>query len=169
MAPSLKPTGLKPEFLRECFDVLSDEPLTQARDLPSSPLKSGEKRAAKWLELYGSEQTEIDALAALRPDELERIAREAVAPYFDARLAERVRDAEAAGRRRFRPRSPTRSTRSASTASRSAPKPRSTSSGKLTQSSRRSPTASRSASRRTCLRPIRRRSPRRRKSAAHRC
>jgi hypothetical protein len=69
----------------------------QVRDLnlPSSPLKEDEKRAAKWLELYGSEQTEIDALATLRPDELERIAREAAKPFFDAGLAERVRDAEA--------------------------------------------------------------------------
>lgn len=69
----------------------------QARelDLPSSPLKEGEKRASKWLELYGSEQTEIDALATLQPAELERIARAAVAPYFDADLAEQVRAAEA--------------------------------------------------------------------------
>ena len=69
----------------------------QVRDLglPDSPLKEGEKRAAKWLELYGSEQTEIDALATLQPAELERIAREAVAPYFDAGLAGRVRTAEA--------------------------------------------------------------------------
>ena len=36
-------------------------------DLPSSPLKEGEKRASKWLEIYGSEQTEIDALATLKP------------------------------------------------------------------------------------------------------
>jgi hypothetical protein len=70
----------------------------QVRDLrlPSSPLKEGEKRAAKWLELYGAEQTEIDALATLRPDELRRIAREAVAPYFDSTLAERVRAVKAA-------------------------------------------------------------------------
>ena len=69
-------------------------------DLPSSPLKDGEKRADIWLELYGSEQTEIDALATLQPAELERIAREAVAPYFDADLAERVRAAYAAWRER---------------------------------------------------------------------
>ena len=62
-------------------------------DLPSSPLKEGEKRAAKWLELYGSEQTEIDALATLNPDALRDIASAAIAPYFDADLAERVRAA----------------------------------------------------------------------------
>jgi hypothetical protein len=63
--------------------------------LPSSPLKEGEKRAVKWLELYGSEQTEIDALAQLRPDALRDIARAAVAPYFDAGLAGRVEAAAA--------------------------------------------------------------------------
>jgi hypothetical protein len=71
-------------------------------DLPSSPLKEGEKRASKWLELYGSEQTEIDALATLRPNELERIAREAIAPYFDPGLARRVTEAELIWRRRVR-------------------------------------------------------------------
>jgi hypothetical protein len=42
------------------------------------------------------EQTEIDALAALRPDELQRIALEALAPFYDFTLDERaaaVRDA----------------------------------------------------------------------------
>ena len=69
-------------------------------NLPSSPLKEGESRASKWLELYGSEQTEIDALATLRPDELERIARAAIAPYFDQELERRVTVAEVAWRNR---------------------------------------------------------------------
>jgi hypothetical protein len=64
-------------------------------DLPDSPLKEGESRAGLWKELYGSEQTEIDALATLNPEELERIARAAVAPYFDADLAAQVEAAEA--------------------------------------------------------------------------
>jgi hypothetical protein len=70
----------------------------QARtlDLPSSPLKDGEKRGPLWLQTYGLEQTEIDALATLRPDVLERMIREAVAPYFDAGLAARVRAAREA-------------------------------------------------------------------------
>jgi hypothetical protein len=70
----------------------------QARslDLPSSPLKDGEKRSAMWLETYGLEQTEIDALATLRPDVLERITREAVAPYYDMTLKDRVEAAHEA-------------------------------------------------------------------------
>ena len=65
----------------------------QVADLPSSPLKDGESRAAKWKELYGHEQTEIDALATLQPRRLEQIARDAVAPYFDSGLAARVQAA----------------------------------------------------------------------------
>ena len=56
----------------------------RALDLPSSPLKSGETRRVDWRAIYGAEQTEIDALATLQPRELERIAREAVAPYYDS-------------------------------------------------------------------------------------
>jgi len=64
-------------------------------------LKEGEKRGEIWLELYGSEQTEIDALATLNPAELERIARAAVAPYFDASLLGRVNLAKATWRNRI--------------------------------------------------------------------
>ena len=46
-------------------------------DLPSSPLKETEARADKWREIMGREQTEIDALAALRPDTLQQIATDA--------------------------------------------------------------------------------------------
>ena len=71
-------------------------------DLPDSPLKEGENRAVAWKELYGSEQTEIDALATLRPDTLEDIARAAIAPYFDAGLRRRVSLAEIEWRRAAR-------------------------------------------------------------------
>jgi hypothetical protein len=61
--------------------------------LPSSPLKHTEKRADKWREKMGVEQTEIDALAALQPALLRRIAREAVAPFFDRSLDQRCSEA----------------------------------------------------------------------------
>jgi hypothetical protein len=54
--------------------------------LPDSPIKQGEQRADPWRERWGCAQVEIDALAALRPEVLDRIARAAVAPYFDATL-----------------------------------------------------------------------------------
>jgi hypothetical protein len=57
--------------------------------LPSTPLKATESRAGGWYDRYGIEQTEIDALATLRPDVLTSIAHKALAPYFDHSLAER--------------------------------------------------------------------------------
>lgn len=73
--------------------------------LPSTPLKETEKRAGGWRERYGVEQTEIDALATLRPDLLRSIVRQAVAPYYDAtfysRTQEAVRRAVDAAQERF--------------------------------------------------------------------
>jgi len=58
--------------------------------LPSTPLKATEKRADPWREAMGAEQTEIDALASLRPDLLRQVAAEAVRPFFDESLDRRV-------------------------------------------------------------------------------
>lgn len=58
--------------------------------LPSTPLKATEKRADRWTEATGVEQTEIDALAALNPDLLREIALDAVAPFYDYTLTRRV-------------------------------------------------------------------------------
>jgi hypothetical protein len=63
--------------------------------LPSTPLKETEKRADKWRAAFDIEQTEIDALATLRPDVLREIIDRAFDPYFDRTLEERVSDAEA--------------------------------------------------------------------------
>jgi hypothetical protein len=54
--------------------------------LPSTPLKQTEKRASRWREIMQHEQTEIDALAALRPADLQRIARAAAEPFYDFSL-----------------------------------------------------------------------------------
>ena len=62
--------------------------------LPSTPLKATEQRASRWREFMEHEQTEIDALAALDPDALTAIAREAIQPYYDSTLAERTHEAE---------------------------------------------------------------------------
>ena len=63
-------------------------------DLPSTPLKETEKRADRWRAAFGVEQTEIDALATLRPDALREIVDRAFDPYFDRTLEQRVSDAE---------------------------------------------------------------------------
>ncbi len=58
--------------------------------LPSTPLKDTERRADSWRAAMQVEQTEIDALASLRPDLLTTIARDAIAPYYDSTLDRRV-------------------------------------------------------------------------------
>lgn len=62
-------------------------------DLPSTPLKESERRADKWRQAFGVEQTEIDALATLRPEMLHQVARDAVAPFYDFDLESRVAEA----------------------------------------------------------------------------
>jgi hypothetical protein len=59
-------------------------------ELPSTPLKPEEKRGDKWRQAWGVEQTEIDALATLRPELLRQVARDAIAPFYDFELTRRV-------------------------------------------------------------------------------
>jgi hypothetical protein len=68
--------------------------LDQVTGLPSTPLKESELRADRWFRAWAREQTEIDALVALRPGDIGRIVREALSPYFDATLARRAQRAE---------------------------------------------------------------------------
>lgn len=58
--------------------------------LPSTPLKETERRADRWRQAMGVQQTEVDALASLRPDLLEQIARQALDGFYDRSLAARV-------------------------------------------------------------------------------
>ena len=72
--------------------------IEQVRDLrlPSTPMKKGEKRATRWKQAFGIEQTEIDALTAPeRMDDLREIIERAFVPYFDFDLERRVAEAEA--------------------------------------------------------------------------
>jgi hypothetical protein len=61
-------------------------------NLPSTPLKESELRGDKWRGIWGHEQTEIDAMIALYPGELARIVREAIAPFHDPTLNERLEE-----------------------------------------------------------------------------
>jgi hypothetical protein len=61
--------------------------------LPSSPLKAGEKRGGPWLEAFGIEQVELDAVATLRPNVLHDIVTQGVKPFYDSSLPRRVREA----------------------------------------------------------------------------
>jgi hypothetical protein len=62
--------------------------------LPSTPLKTGEQRADRWRRSFGVQQTEIDALIRMRPDDLRRIVETAIAPYYDRTLASRIGQAK---------------------------------------------------------------------------
>jgi hypothetical protein len=63
--------------------------------LPGSPLKETERRADKWRQATGLEQTEVDAMVTLHPGEFEEIIVDAIAPFFDRTLARRVAAARA--------------------------------------------------------------------------
>jgi len=66
--------------------------LNQVRqfDLPSKPLKNTECRADRWKAEFNREQTELDALLALHPGTLRRIAEGATKPFFDDALKTRA-------------------------------------------------------------------------------
>jgi hypothetical protein len=66
----------------------------RALRLPSSPLKATERRASRWRETQGHDQTEIDAMVELHPDALRRAVFDAIKPFYDDGLEARVRDAE---------------------------------------------------------------------------
>ena len=66
----------------------------RALGLPSSPLKRTEKRARRWREIHGHDQTEIDAMVELHPDALRRATFDAIRPFYDADLDDRVLDVE---------------------------------------------------------------------------
>jgi len=61
--------------------------------LPSTPLKATERRAGRWQAAFGVEQTEIDALATLRPDVLREILNDAIDEFFDKTLERRTAQA----------------------------------------------------------------------------
>jgi len=85
-----------PKFRFEVVPVALTIEQVQELGLPSTPLKETEKRADRWREEWGIEQTEIDALATLRPNVLRQITEDAFVPYFDDTLADRVEAAEVA-------------------------------------------------------------------------
>jgi hypothetical protein len=60
--------------------------------LPRTPLKDTEPRTPGWERRYGEGATELDALEALHPGELERILVEEIERYYDGDLDERIQN-----------------------------------------------------------------------------
>lgn len=81
------------QFEFELYRVALTADQVHEYGLPSTPLKETERRADRWRDAMGVEQTEIDALASLRPQLLRQIVDVAVEPFFDSTLARRVTDA----------------------------------------------------------------------------
>jgi hypothetical protein len=80
-----------PDLSFEVLPIALTEDQERDLDLPSTPLKETERRADRWREEHGGlEQTEIDALATLRPDVLRKIVRDAFDRYVDHSLDRRA-------------------------------------------------------------------------------
>lgn len=72
------------------FPVALTEEQVRAYALPRTPIKGSERRKAGFEERFGSGATELDALEALHPGELEKILRHEVEKYYDTSLESRV-------------------------------------------------------------------------------
>jgi hypothetical protein len=68
--------------------LIRDQVITY--QLPRIPIKDSDARKARFEERYGGGAVELDALEALYPGELARLVREAVEPYRDLGLADRL-------------------------------------------------------------------------------
>jgi hypothetical protein len=79
-----------PDLQFEVVPIALNHEQVKTLGLPSTPLKETEKRADRWREAFGTEQTEIDALATLQPDVLRQIVERAFDPYIDRGLGQRV-------------------------------------------------------------------------------
>jgi hypothetical protein len=82
--------SLFPELDFEVHRVALTPNQVREYGLPSTPLKDTERRGDAWQAAMGVEQTEIDALASLRPQLLQQLARDAIAPFYDDQLGRRV-------------------------------------------------------------------------------
>jgi hypothetical protein len=63
-------------------------------DLPRTPIKESDRRAARFQERNGAGAVELDALEALHPGTLRNVAWRAMQPYVDGTLPLRLADAE---------------------------------------------------------------------------
>ena len=84
-----------PDLRFEVVRVALTPEQVEAEELPSTPLKSTEKRASRWREAFGIDQTEIDALTTpSKRRVLQNILRQAFAPYIDPTLSRQVAEAK---------------------------------------------------------------------------
>ncbi len=89
-------TTLFPGIEFEVHRVALTPDQVREHGLPSTPLKDTERRADRWRQEMQVDQTEIDALASLRPELLTEIALSATAPFYDRTLEMRTFQARSA-------------------------------------------------------------------------
>lgn len=77
------------------FPVVLTEEQTKQYRLPRVPIKETERRRDHFEQQHGEGATELDALEALRPGELERIMRCHIEQYYDTGLDAQVREMRA--------------------------------------------------------------------------
>jgi hypothetical protein len=86
--------ALRDEYLPSLDLKLFKVALTEAQvyqyRLPHTPLKEKDTRAPGWRNRFDREATEIDALIALHPGVLDRLARDALSAFFDDDLNLRI-------------------------------------------------------------------------------
>lgn len=75
--------------------VLTPQQVRQYQ-LPRTPIKATEKRAASFENAFGSGAVELDALEALYPGTLADIVRQAISPYFSTSAAQELRQKQQA-------------------------------------------------------------------------
>jgi hypothetical protein len=84
-------------FAPGCDLKLTPVALTEAQvlqfNLPRIPIKETDRRKARFEKNHGVGATELDALEAIHPGELDRMIRDAAAPYRDETLQERLEEA----------------------------------------------------------------------------
>jgi hypothetical protein len=83
----LRPVALTPDQVRE-YGLPSTPIETDAKS--EAALKAAATKRQKWVDAFGVEQTEIDAIATLQPQLLRELAMKATLPFYDAGLHRRV-------------------------------------------------------------------------------
>lgn len=81
------------------YPLVLTESQVAAYQLPRTPIKDSEKRKDKFEQRFGFGATELDALEALLPGQLDSILRSALDNYFDPTLKRRVAQATNQARR----------------------------------------------------------------------
>lgn len=84
----------RPEIDLKLFDVALNYAQCVQYQLPRAPMDRNEIYKGNFEKQWGEGATELDALEALHPGELEHILDDTIAPYFDDDLGEAISDSE---------------------------------------------------------------------------